>query len=363
MSLRRCAAALLLGMAMGSAVAAAPPVQLDPGSIITVAIVEPGGEYDGFREIVGNDARGMTLALKWTAGTGEGKAARANQRVLRFVDRQDLEEARKIRPFFSESDAESFPGATAVQTSRRVLEELKTKGETSIVFGYLDPTPADGLPFDMSTLRYLRGKLERQADAPFAVVLDGVRTMLPAVRAAGRLALGGVGQDFDFVWLDDPANAMTLQWRTGGHKVQVVRIDRPRPEAHAGGKAGGAIESALAGKSCRAEAQGLYFNTGSATLLEDSNRTLAALAALMQKHADWTLTVEGHTDHIGGAAFNLDLSKRRADAVVTALVARGVATKRLQSQGFGLTRPKESNDSVAGRAANRRVEIARACAP
>jgi len=349
------------GLFAGAAMAAAPTVQLDAGSIITVTIVEPAAEYDGFRQIVANDTRGMTLALKWTAGTGEAKELRKNQNVIRFVERQDLEGARKIRPFFAESDAESFPGATAVQTSRKVLEELKSKGESSLIFAYNRTLSDIGLPVVMQTAPYLRGTIKRLPDAPYPVILNGARVQLPVVRAAGRLALGQQSAVFQFTWLDDPANAMTLQWTGPSYNVQVVRIDTPAPAAETKSDALSSLARSLAAKPCRGEARGLYFNTGSAVLLEDSAPTLAELAALLGQHRDWTLTVEGHTDNQGGAAYNLDLSRQRATAVVSALVAKGIAAGRLKAQGFGLTRPKEGNDSVAGRAANRRVEIARDC--
>jgi outer membrane protein OmpA-like peptidoglycan-associated protein len=70
--------------------------------------------------------------------------------------------------------------------------------------------------------------------------------------------------------------------------------------------------------------------------------------------------VEGHTDNIGGDEYNLDLSQRRAEAVTLVLVTRYHTTgDRLTPQGFGASRPKEPNDTLAGRARNRRVELVR----
>ena len=64
-------------------------------------------------------------------------------------------------------------------------------------------------------------------------------------------------------------------------------------------------------------------------------------------------------DKVGGAAYNQRLSEQRAAAVVAYLVAQGVDAKRLDSVGFGMDKPVASNDSEAGRAQNRRVEIVR----
>jgi OOP family OmpA-OmpF porin len=69
------------------------------------------------------------------------------------------------------------------------------------------------------------------------------------------------------------------------------------------------------------------------------------------------LSVEGHTDDRGLAAQNVGLSQRRAAAVVAWLVANGIDATRLTSNGFGATRPLESNAAEAGRQTNRRVEF------
>jgi outer membrane protein OmpA-like peptidoglycan-associated protein len=69
------------------------------------------------------------------------------------------------------------------------------------------------------------------------------------------------------------------------------------------------------------------------------------------------MRIEGHTDNRGDAAMNLDLSKRRAASVRIWLEQHGVEGNRLESEGYGLTKPIESNDTDAGRLANRRVEF------
>ena len=68
--------------------------------------------------------------------------------------------------------------------------------------------------------------------------------------------------------------------------------------------------------------------------------------------------IEGHTDNIGSAPYNLDLSRRRAEAVKAALVAPyHVGAERLATAGYGSTHPKGPNDTIQGRALNRRVEL------
>lgn len=71
------------------------------------------------------------------------------------------------------------------------------------------------------------------------------------------------------------------------------------------------------------------------------------------------LEVRGHTDNIGTAQFNQELSQQRAEAVRQALVSQyGIPSGKLTSRGFGFTRPVDTNDTVVGRAHNRRVELA-----
>jgi OOP family OmpA-OmpF porin len=107
---------------------------------------------------------------------------------------------------------------------------------------------------------------------------------------------------------------------------------------------------------------GIYFNTGSAQILDESRPTLTAVAKLIKESKFALLTIEGHTDNIGTAEYNQDLSERRAEAVRKSLVADfGVPAARLTAKGYGLTRPVETNATSEGRAHNRRVELSRPC--
>ncbi|MCF8295834.1 MAG: OmpA family protein, partial [Bacteroidales bacterium] len=67
--------------------------------------------------------------------------------------------------------------------------------------------------------------------------------------------------------------------------------------------------------------------------------------------------IHGHTDNVGGDAFNKDLSERRAAAVKEYLISKGIASERMSNQGFGMSRPVAANDTEEGRARNRRTEF------
>jgi len=81
---------------------------------------------------------------------------------------------------------------------------------------------------------------------------------------------------------------------------------------------------------------------------------------VLRRHPDWRLRIEGHTDDVGNESDNLSLSRQRAEAVRGALVRRlGDDSGRLEAEGYGKSRPRESNATLSGRARNRRVELTR----
>lgn len=103
---------------------------------------------------------------------------------------------------------------------------------------------------------------------------------------------------------------------------------------------------------------GIYFDSGSDKLKAESNEALGEIAKLMKARPDLGLLVVGHTDNEGKLAFNMDLSKKRAAAVVKALMENhGIQAVRLTPAGVGFLAPVASNRGDAGRALNRRVEL------
>jgi OOP family OmpA-OmpF porin len=113
-------------------------------------------------------------------------------------------------------------------------------------------------------------------------------------------------------------------------------------------------------KSGRIALYGINFATGKADITPDSAKTLEQIAQLLKNKPDWKLRVEGHTDNVGKAKANLDLSKKRAEAVKGYLVKKlGVEAARLTSEGYGDTRPLAPNTDEDGRAKNRRVELSK----
>jgi outer membrane protein OmpA-like peptidoglycan-associated protein len=105
-------------------------------------------------------------------------------------------------------------------------------------------------------------------------------------------------------------------------------------------------------------AEPVKFRFGSAALDPASDAVLEAVRSVLSEHPEIRrVRVEGHTDDVGGSAYNLALSDKRARSVVAWLVAHGVARARLTSEGLGARRPLAPNTTEAGRRQNRRVEL------
>lgn len=102
--------------------------------------------------------------------------------------------------------------------------------------------------------------------------------------------------------------------------------------------------------------QGL-FASGQYRLSERARTQLGTIAAVLAQYQERRIAVEGHTDAAGGELANQRLSEGRAEAVRAALIARGVAPSRIDMAGYGEGTPVATNDTAAGRAQNRRVEL------
>ncbi|WP_156839683.1 OmpA family protein [Novosphingobium aquimarinum] len=144
-----------------------------------------------------------------------------------------------------------------------------------------------------------------------------------------------------------------------------------------GGVAGGAIgyqkdkqirelkeQTAGSGVDVSDTGDGILLNLPDVTFAVDSTAispsfqtTLSRVAQSMNQYPNSLIDVYGHTDSTGSDSYNMDLSKRRADAVARYLIAQGVNSARIQAQGMGETYPIADNTTEQGRAANRRVEI------
>src|SRR5690606_23901136 len=106
------------------------------------------------------------------------------------------------------------------------------------------------------------------------------------------------------------------------------------------------------------ESSGIYFDTNKSNINAKSAETLQKLASIFKEYSDTNVLVEGHTDDTGSDAYNMTLSKQRAESVTAYLASQGVSSGRFTTKWYGEDQPKYDNTTVEGRAKNRRVELA-----
>jgi hypothetical protein len=319
-----------------------PQVPLREGLTIVSAHHDPRGDFEPILTISHMDATGVTVTLSTDEPSACGGAS-GNHRSAgrRLVRREDLETARAYRSEFTACEAatEVTPGVTAIGVSASVLRELNATGHTN----FSATTRVAGMVSGVLT-RFESGTV------PFKVILNDEPVDLPAVHARWHSSIG----DREYWILDDTANPLILRGSYNGNPfIEIVKLSFPTGDTAA------RIARDLA-KQGRAVVYGIYFDLASDRLKAESDAVLRDIAKALQQNPAWSLSVEGHTDSLGGDTYNLDLSKRRAAAVKQALVSRfNVDAARLQTTGFGASKPKDTNETLEGRARNRRVELTR----
>lgn len=103
--------------------------------------------------------------------------------------------------------------------------------------------------------------------------------------------------------------------------------------------------------------ENVFFDTDSDLIKPSSESELNRLAVFMKQNPTVKLGIDGHTDDRGDANYNMDLSRRRAQSIVSSLVDSGIDRARLEARGFGDTKPVADNSTAEGRARNRRTEM------
>lgn len=344
-----CSAALALSAAVHAAGAdAVQRIPLVVGLTTVRAVADTQGDYESIRSTTAVGSAGYSFTFRAEVPDGPGGKTR-EYRLVRTVPMPDHLHARTMRNHFDQDDPAVFAGTTP-GVSADIVNELRSGGRAAMT--YIDQRPIFGLP----SARHLKGTVARvgAGTEDFPVIVNGSRTSVRVLHAKGRLADESGAGELEFHVLDDPANPLMLSTTGPGYTTRLTRIDFPQAANNSA-----SIESKLAANEA-VDVYGIYFAFGSDRLRPESDRVLQEVADLLKKHATWKLQIDGHTDNIGGDAANLDLSRRRAAAVKAALAQRyAIAEQRLSSGGFGEGRPKDRNDTIEGRALNRRVELKR----
>jgi outer membrane protein OmpA-like peptidoglycan-associated protein len=315
-------------------------VPLREGLMLVSAYRNTDGDFEAIDTVTHADGAGVTIAVSSDepADTCRGRRRSSG---LRLILREDLEEAHALRSEFAacSSEPERHPGSTAIGVSASVLRELTTQGHALLS---ATTTVAGMVPGVLT-------RIEPET-VPIRVIVNDEPVDLKAVHVRWQSSVGAR----EYWILDDATNPLVLRGTYNGKPfLEVVKVSYPSDHTAAATR----IEHDLA-KEGRAIVYGIYFDFGSERIKEESITTLAEIARVFQQNPSWSLAVEGHTDNIGGDAYNLDLSRRRAAAVKQELVARyKIDGRRLQTNGYGASRAKETNDTLEGRARNRRVEL------
>lgn len=360
---------------------AAPRIVLAPGVTIVQTLHTPVGERESLITVADEARPGMRFVWRFIEVHTNGDTIRAVSE--RFVSAADLAAAPRLRTYHEEGEPLEHPGYTTWMLSTAIYEQVRRTG--MVPYSILQPE-SSGSPSDLlagfgfasrPVITRWRGSLHRIGAGPenFPLLVNGRRVTVPALHLRGEFTAREIRWNPDIWVLADSANPLLLKATKDRNVLQTVRIDFPIDAiADRGGFAGrdgsghpnpaalGGVERTLA-SACRLELPGTYFAFNSAALDPASDRALASLSAVLSRHPDWAVTIEGHTDSIGSAAANQVLSERRAAAVRERLTARhGIPAARLRSVGYGASTPREPNETIEGRARNRRVELVRPCA-
>jgi outer membrane protein OmpA-like peptidoglycan-associated protein len=374
-------------------------IPLCAGLTIVTAISQTDGDYESIKTI--ESVTDQQVRLKYSSERmvqdlmdNEPKLQRAT--ISRTVLTKDLANANLYQQQFYDQLPDPIPGTTAIGTSTAVLNELKTKGEAELGF-FIAFTGSPSLDREVHPNVFdnqMIGTFQRVEPGPvmLPIIVNNVAVQLPTIHIMGDF----VGDKTEFYFLDDPANPIALKWRYGidsipeedvkkfaksgmklnpdRDRLQVIKITYrcgntasgdssgqagQQPPTPPGNSDSGQLEKSLASTG-RADVYDIYFTFNSDQIRDESEPRLKEIADALNKHPDWKLSVEGHTDSVGNSNYNLDLSRRRASAVKDALVKRyKIDPNRLTTVGYGATRPKDTNDTLEGRARNRRVELVR----
>jgi outer membrane protein OmpA-like peptidoglycan-associated protein len=385
--------------------AVATTIPLCQGLTIVTAVNQSDGDYESIKTIESVSDAGVRLKYSVERlvddmfSNDPPKLVKGT--VYRTIRREDLTSAKLYQQQFSGELPETIPETTAIGTSAAILKTLKSTGEAEmgIFIAYSQPKPS--LDRNVHPNVYdnqMVTRIARVGTQPvmMPVIVNDVRVELPTIHARGDF----FGDKSEFFFLDDERNPLALRFRIGidafksgaggfagilGTKVppdrdtlQVIKITH-RCDTAAGMRTGGpgsgagqppggqgqasggasALEQALA-TTGKVDIYSIYFSFNSDVIREESEPTLKEIADILRRHPGWRLAVNGHTDGIGGDQANLALSQRRSTSVKDALAKRyNVAPNRLTTTGFGKAQPKDTNDTLDGRARNRRVELVR----
>lgn len=337
-------------------------VPFKPGTVLTTAWGIKYEDAEARNSIDSVDEATVTTTTAYQAYKNDNGNMRKPQPLTNQNCNSDYEAASGYMTGNGKDLPRLMHDVTRFRLSNKTFQEIKSSGQTNLQYVDFEDVP-NGIRLTHEGGMFTR--VEPQ-DVQYPMIVNDQRVDLPVIHLMAPMTVldegpqpttQSVGEIFV---LDDAADPLVLNFRlknplyhNGNFRLEIIKINFPvaKPE--------NVLEKQLIQKK-RAVTYGIYFDFNEETLKPESEPVLKEIAQAMTDNPDWKLTVEGHTDNIGVDTYNLDLSKRRAASVKQALVSQyNIAPDRLLTGGYGASRPVETNDTLEGRARNRRVELVR----
>lgn len=356
--------------------ASAPHIRLVQRMLMVSAVTDSvSGDYEVIRTVTSVDDRGVRIQYSSqspNSDSGQQNAPVKRAHGSKFDHPNDLQHATGMVNYFSAVIPEEIPGTTSARLSVDLMRQLQATGKTEVTtikgggmegqLGIFAAALGDPRGFwdRVPKVQCVLARVEAQ-DVAYPVLLDGKRVYLPAIHARCTNQSFSHTYVYDEVQLPIVLAAVSSEQQMKGQITEIHYPPAPEEPERKPVKApnGQEIEKALK-ENGRVDVYGIYFDFDKDVLRPESEPVLRQIADALNANPTWKLSLNGHTDNVGGDAHNLDLSNRRAAAVRQALVAQyRIDPSRLTPQGYGAKQPKESNDTMEGRARNRRVELVR----
>jgi OmpA-OmpF porin, OOP family len=230
-------------------------------------------------------------------------------------------------------------GRSVLEVFRNYEQELKTKNAETLFAG----AGADELGYDF-------GSVQQYQD------LDG--QVFSYSHGDARYGAYKIGDTYVVIYISAFENGYTKHLIDKGQSAVQVDVIEAKPMQQKMVTVSATEMEKQITDTGRVALYGIYFDFNKAEVKPESDPTLVEIAKLMQSKPALRILVVGHTDNVGGFESNKVLSQRRAEAVVAVLSSKhGIVSQRLFPTGVSFAAPTASNESEAGRAKNRRVEL------
>jgi len=320
---------------------AAAPIPLKVG--LTMSHVHKAArndyEHECLEQVTAVDLRGIDVTS--SCPTGKNHALLTASRRL---CRSDLANSYIYVAEFDTGWPPTLRGSLEFSLSESSFVALKERGAVRHRFLNVAERADRLLVLD----RDVDGQIKSEGKSTYKLIVNDTTIEVPTIE-------GTLQQNNDLIRvkvLDDPHVPLMLDYYHPGIHFFITYHKVSFPTEHS-------IEQHLAADR-KVDVYGIYFDFASDSLRKESEPVLREIATALNAHPDWKLTITGHTDSIGGAAANLELSRKRSARVRRALVEQfHVDDSRLTTNGYGAGQPKDVNSTDEGRARNRRVELVR----